>query len=351
MLPLPDHNDFARRCGAVKLVLQQSRAPKSLSQIRKELAGSLRISSKDLALLLGGMTARGEIFSWPQEKFWDRDPRTTLPDLILTFMAKTEIAPVSKIKTHLKLPLELIQPVLNRLTATGRLYVWQPGKTPYFCLNEPRKTALETILNALAGGPLTEKELIGRIRKRLPGYRAEHLKEHLSDATQIYKYPRFGKIKTRYGLQPPDPGPYLGKAVQDMIAVRDLLAPFKVSLKGIYEALGRELCLEPSAGAPSPVRTPDERAPREAERLILEGIARLQPPGQRRALVSIRELRRSVSLKKSVFDRSVLSLAVQGEVALHHHDFPSSLSPDEREELVRDEQGTYYVGIVPKDLP
>ena len=67
--------------------------------------------------------------------------------------------------------------------------------------------------------------------------------------------------------------------------------------------------------------------------------------------MSVRELRRSVGLAKSDFDRVVLSLAVKGKVALHHHDFPSSLSPEEREELVRDEQGTYYVGIVPKESP
>jgi hypothetical protein len=67
--------------------------------------------------------------------------------------------------------------------------------------------------------------------------------------------------------------------------------------------------------------------------------------------VSIRELRRSAGLVKSAFDKVILSLALQGKVALHHHDFPSSLSPQEREELVRDEQGTYYVGIVPKESP
>ena len=115
--------------GAVKRVLQEAQAPKSVPQIRKELAGSFRISSKDLAVLLDDMTARGEIFSWPQKKFWDRDPRTVLPDLILTFMAKVEIAPASKIKTSLKLPLETVQAALNELVARSRLYLWQPGKT------------------------------------------------------------------------------------------------------------------------------------------------------------------------------------------------------------------------------
>lgn len=336
---------------AVKRILQQAQAPKAIPQLRKDLAGAFRISSKELGALLDQMTPAGEVFSWPQKKFWDRDPRRVLPDLIVSFMAKSVVASASKIKTGLKLPLEIIEPALSELLDAGRLYRWQPGKTPYFCLTEPRKTALEAILNALAAGPLTEKDLIiGWVRKKLPGYQARHLKEHLSYSDQVYEYPKYGMVKSRYGLEPPEPGPYLSKAVQDITAVHDLLAPCQVSLEGIYEALGRELDLEPMARAPSPERSPDERTSREAQPLILEGITRLQPLGQRRALVSIRDLRRSVSLKKSVFDRAVLSLALQGKVALHHHDFPSSLSPDEREELVRDEQGTFYVGIVPKDM-
>jgi len=334
----------------VKRVLQQSQTPKSLPQIRKELAGSFHISSKDLGALLDEMTTIGEIFSWPQKKFWDRDPRTVLPDLILTFMAKSQVATASKIKTNLKLPLEMVQTALNELVDGGRLHLWQPGKAPYFCLSEPRKTALETILTALAAGPLTEKELIAWVRKRLPGYQGNDLNEHLSYSKQVYEYPKYGKIKTKYGLKPPEPGPYLVKAIQEIATVQRLLAPFQISREAIHDALGRELGLEPKTRGLAKDQSKAETAPHEAEALLLKTMTRLQPPGQRRALVSIRELRRSVELAKSVFDHIVLSLAIQGRVALHHHDFPSSLSPEERDELVRDEQGTYYVGIAPKDM-
>jgi hypothetical protein len=338
--------------GAVKSVLQPSQAPKSIAQIRKELAGSFRISSKDLSALLDEMTAAGEVFSWPQKKFWDRNPRTVLPDLILAVMAKSKIATASKIKTSLKLPLQMVEIALNDLVDTGRLFLWHPqGKASYFCLSEPRKTALETILNALTAGPLTEKELVASVRKKLPGYQVMDLKEHLFYSKQVYEYPKYGKVKIRYGLQPPEPGPYLGKAMQEITAVQRLLAPFQISLEAIHDALGRELGMEPEKKAPSRERAREVSDFRDVEPLILKGITRLQPPGQRRALVSIRELRRSVGLAKSVFDRVVLSLALQGKVALHHHDFPSGLSPDERDELVRDEQGTYYVGIVPKETP
>jgi len=337
--------------GAVKSLLQQSQAPKSIVQIRKEIAGSFRISSKDLSALLDEMTAAGEVFSWPQNKFWDRNPRTVLPDLILAFVAKSTIATASKIKTNLKLPLDMVEAALNELIDKGRLYLWQPGKAPYFCVSEPRKTALETILNALAAGPLTEKELVASVRKKLPGYQVMDLKEHLSYSKQVYEYPKYGKVKIRYGLQPPEPGPYLGKTVQDITAIQSLLAPFRISLETIHDALGRELGLARETGEPSKAPPKGEIASPDAEPLLLKAMTRLQPFGQRRALVSIRELRHSVGLAKGVFDRVVLSLALQGKVALHHHDFPSSLSPEERDELVRDEQGIYYVGIVPKESP
>ncbi len=336
---------------AVKSVLQQSQTPKSLPQIRKELAGSFHISSKDLGALLDEMTTIGEIFSWPQKKFWDRDSRTVLPDLIMTFMAKSQVATASKIKTNLKLPLEMVQTALNELVDGGRLRLWQPGKAPYFCLSKPRKTALETILEALAAGPLSEKELVLCVKGRLPGYQARDLKEHLTFSKQVYEYPKYGKVKLKYGLEPPEPGPYLGKAVQEMTAVQRLLAPFQISLEAIHDALGSELGLARETGEPSKAPPKGEIASPDAEPLLLKAMTRLQPFGQKRALVSIRELRRSVGLAKGVFDRVVLSLALQGKVALHHHDFPSSLSPEERDELVRDEQGTYYVGIVPKESP
>jgi hypothetical protein len=337
--------------GAVKRILQQSQAPKSISQLRKELAGSFRISSRDITALIDEMTAAADIFSWPQKRFWDREPRTVLPDLILTFMAKSQVATASKIKTNIKLPLEMVQTALNELVDGGRLHLWQPGKAPYFCLSEPRKTALETILTALAAGPLTEKELVASVRKKLPGYQVMDLKEHLSYSKQFYEYPKYGKIKTKYGLKPPEPEPYLGKALQEITAVQRLFAPYRVSIEAIHAALGRELGLRGDTLVPPREKPHAEETPDETETLILKGITRLQPPGQGRALVSIRELRRSAGLAKSAFDKTVLSLALKGQVALHHHDFPSGLSPNERDELVRDEQGTYYVGIVPKDIP
>jgi hypothetical protein len=335
---------------AIKTVLYHSQTPKSMLQIRKDLPDKLRMSSKEMSALLDQMTAAGKIFRWPQKRFWDRDPAKAASRGILEFLEGSPAVTVARIRTAMKQPPKIIQSALEELIGTGRAHVWQPGKTPHFCLFKPRDAAVDMIVRALADGPLTEKELITWVRKKLPGYQAKHLREHISQSDGIFEHPKHGKVKTRYGLRPAEPGPYLIKAVQEVLSVHKLLAPFHVSFEAIHDALWHELGLKHGERALIQERPQAGRPSREAQPLILEGITRLQPHGQRRALVSIRELRRSVGLAKSVFDEAVLSLALQGKVALHHHDFPASLSPDERDELVRDEQGTYYVGIVPKEM-
>jgi hypothetical protein len=71
----------------------------------------------------------------------------------------------------------------------------------------------------------------------------------------------------------------------------------------------------------------------------------VEPGAQHGALVTSRELRRAARLNKADFDALALELARQGRLVLHRHDFASSLSPEEKDELVSDGQGNYYVGL------
>jgi DNA-binding transcriptional ArsR family regulator len=294
------------------------------------------------------MASAGEIFRWPGKKFWDRDPGVVAPAQIMDFLESSPVATVARIKTTLGMPLENVQSALSALVRAGRGNVLEPGNTPYYCLSEPLGLARRAILSALADGPLTAKDLASRIKNTLPGYQLRHLKEHIAHIEPILEHPGYGKEKTRYGLEPPKARPYVGRAAREIRAVQKILAPFDVSLEGILEALRTELGLDPRPPA-DPKESKDGRPRADAEHLLLEGIGRLQPLAQRRALVSIRELRRFLGISKEDFDRAVFSLARQGRVALHQHDFPASLGPAERDELLRDEQGIFYVGIVPKE--
>lgn len=338
---------------AVKTALALSHAAKTPSQIRKGLARSFHISLMEATDLLNRMADEGEIFPWPGKRYWDRSPQSEAPGLILHFLAGSPVHTAAKIKSALKLPLEVISPALDQLVAEGRVHIWQPGKTAMYCLFEPKRAAQESILKTLETEAVDEKGLVGRIRTRLPGYTAALLGAHLQPllhSGRVLEHPKYGKTKARFGSKPLEPATYLDKAVREMEAVHRALAPSGFSLETVFKALGRRLGLTGETADVTRERPEGKAATAETENLILQGITRLQPVGQGRALVPIRELRRSLSLSKSDFDTAVFSLAVKGRVALHHHDFPASLSKEEREELVRDEQGTYYVGIVPKEV-
>ncbi len=72
---------------------------------------------------------------------------------------------------------------------------------------------------------------------------------------------------------------------------------------------------------------------------------RIEPGADRGALIGARDLRRAARLEKQAFDQAVLDLARQGRLSLHRHDYPASLSPAEREDLVADGAGAFYVGL------
>jgi hypothetical protein len=338
--------------GTVKQLLERSQTAKSAPQIWKELPKLLTLTRKELPILLEDMITAGEIFIWPGKRYWNRDPRSEAQHLVFQYLSHSGVVSAARVKTALRLPLEAIDATLKGLVAEGRLHIWQPGKTAQYCLFDPQSAAQETILKALADGPLPEKELVHWIKKRLAGYNAKNLEQHVSpllQSRQVFDHPKYGRTKARYGLKPPEPDLYLEKAKSEIETVHKLLAPSGVSLETVFRALGERIGLVTKPSAREKEKPEDRMSTIEAERLILEGITRLQPPGQSRALVSIRELRRLLTLTKIDFDRAVFSLAVRGRVALHHHDFPGSLSPAEREEMVRDDRGTYYVGIVPKE--
>lgn len=88
------------------------------------------------------------------------------------------------------------------------------------------------------------------------------------------------------------------------------------------------------------------------ERELLDAVdleAKEHPSG---ALLLVSRVRKRTTLSKERFDMAALRLVQRyGEpgatdaVILHYHDYPASLSQEERDEMVRDKEGTYYIGI------
>ena len=57
------------------------------------------------------------------------------------------------------------------------------------------------------------------------------------------------------------------------------------------------------------------------------------------------KIRRELGIEKSVFDAACLELLKTGTVYMAPHDHPWRLRPEEREELVADGRGVFYVTI------
>ena len=65
-------------------------------------------------------------------------------------------------------------------------------------------------------------------------------------------------------------------------------------------------------------------------------------------MVPIAELRRALDFQHRdtvEFDRAVWNLVQSGTVAVHRHGFPGGLLPEERAQMLSDEQGHVYNGI------
>jgi hypothetical protein len=169
----------------------------------------------------------------------------------------------------------------------------------------------------------------------------------LLDAGRVREHPPIGNSRTsKYGSQPPECDPYLkdvtkslGRIVRQLIEAgvdRDSL------LKTIWVRLDEMgLQLPSNASAPAAAAKLTETAI-DLPRLMRQ----IEPGADRGALVTSRELRRAAGIDKLPFDQLVLELARQGRLMLHRHDFASGLSPAERDELVTDGAGAYYVGMV-----
>ena len=62
--------------------------------------------------------------------------------------------------------------------------------------------------------------------------------------------------------------------------------------------------------------------------------------------VSVRELRTSLpAISKAQFDAAALALRSARKAFLSQHDYPRSLSPEDRDLLIDGQDGTYYVAI------
>jgi len=235
-----------------------------------------------------------------------------------------------------------ISRLLEELARDTSVFAVRDGRTAKYSSRDVDATVEQAILDALTSSPLGKTTLAAQVKRVAPGFekRLPAVLQKLVARGSVRMHPAAGaKHPARYGIEPPDPAPFLVKAVKEMQAAQKKLAPSGVTKEALYAALGQALGLVNANG-----KTNGNAAEDDASSILsaVHELGSREPPG---ALLSVRALRAMRSIPKTRFDTSVLSLSRAGKIILHHHDFPASLPETERAELVQDEHGTYYVGI------
>jgi hypothetical protein len=342
-------------------VVRNSSAPLTATQLFKLLPLPRRVRTSEVGPILEEFVAAGALHRVPpptakgKPSYWDRDVRAIARTAALDFLHRangplTAADLAKRLDSPLKFKAGDLIPVLDACVAAGTLHAFPPasakGKPRYWdrdALAFGRRTML-ILLDAK--GPQTQANLRKSV-KWLSDTQFAQLFESLRAARELRPQPPVGgKRGELFGNRPPTPGPYLKKLGTELAKIVETLTAAGVSREDL-----RRACVElieaagvPFGGAESAVRhSPPAVQPESPDLIAL--MKRLEPGAERGALVGTRDLRCAAGLDKAHFDSAVLELSRQGRVSLHRHDFPASLSPEERDELVTDGAGTYYVGL------
>jgi hypothetical protein len=219
------------------------------------------------------------------------------------------------------------------------------GKPELFFERDPHATLDEILPQRLSGEPLGKGALKALMRELAPGHDAIFelwLKSALTRRI-IFEHAALPASKEKRYANAPDLrkslAPTLAALIKALLETDDQGIP----RHRIAEVLLRELGVSPPPAVESN-ETRRDHSEHEQFVLALRGLSAESP---RQALLSVRDLRPRVALHKERFDAIALDLMRDGKVSLHHHDHPASLPEAERNQLVQDGRGNYYIGIAP----
>jgi DNA-binding MarR family transcriptional regulator len=247
-----------------------------------------------------------------------------------------------------KLPEGKLAATLDYLVEQGRVVRYAPiranAKNSRYWTRDQHQYARRIVTKELSRkGPKPWRYLNTRLNATLKGIskdQIEQVREGMLADRQLFEWPPLGTQRvSKYSVEPPDPKVYLAAALEKTVGKlnkagvgREQMARAALELLGVE---AKALCEPPASRE-------------ELGQRIIERMQELVPAAANGALVSIRDLRRSLDFQvanKAAFDEAVLWLAAEGRVALHRHDFPLGLSTEERAEMVPDGHGGFYIGI------
>jgi hypothetical protein len=251
-----------------------------------------------------------------------------LDDLIVKAATPSALAatPLRRALPSSYRPLEKQWPkVLARLVSEGRLHRWPVGRGGRYAIVPYDEFARERVRAALANGPRTKAEL-----EKSSGVMPSALGPLLAKmkaAGELYAHPQ-----RRYGSRPAEDLEYV------LLADIEKLIRSHVRRGVAAEVVRAAIARWAGSGA---VAAPSDSA-------ILDAMQELNPQVAQGDSVYLPHLR--VALKdrfpdKLSFDRAVLALAEQRRVQLQSHPVPSQLKPAERESMIDNGSGSFYMVI------
>ena len=252
--------------------------------------------------------------------------------------------PVTKVRAQLRSQSKAGTSVINSLmeahcSDTGPIYNWKPPsvKTMRFWTrsrSEYRAITRDLIIREIRTSAQPRKALLSALKLMAPAFTGKEIDQLLGSLLLE------GIIREYSGLFPP--------RFKVLAAEPPYSLYFQEAVKKIALVTGssdKEVLAFIRNHFLQPATAKDDI---DYAGLIVERMIQLKPAAATGALVSIRDLRRSIkkeNIDKERFDETVMALARRGIVDLHRHDLPSSLSMEERDEMLVDKHGNYYIGI------
>jgi hypothetical protein len=278
----------------VRVAIQEASVLKS-TDLKKALPASNRSQHAEAIVIAGELAGRAEICRWANKKaewFFASDPIATLDRAVPKTLAAGA------------LPAD----VLERRIALET-------KVPKPCLDEWKKRALARgDLFVVAAGSGGATKSTAKLLSLQPDLRA---------ALKV----AIGALQK--GL----------KALDAKGVSRERVA------RVLWEELGLPVAISSEAPMTPSLSSTSGRADGDVFLRALQVLASEHPSG---TLLPVGELRSRLTLDKTRFDATALSLVREGSIILHRHDHADRLEAHDRSRLVRDHNGTYYVGIAPK---
>ena len=346
-------------------VLRQSAAPLDVAKLLKQVVTSRPAKSAELVLLLQSLVSAGLAVEWPAKtatgkpRYWDRDLRAAglgvVGELVRSSAVPLSVKDVKKLwKSSIRLSEAELLALLGELQASGEIFEI-PAKTAAGGVRYWGQDVLQfagaSVLGELRQRGTLPTAKLRAVVKWLDDVRFTELLDRLSAQRLIFRQltKTTGKsAQTVWGISPPSPEPWLRPIREQLCQVVLQLREAAVSATDLrravvemLEAAGIVLGAAGSAAGGGASVTAAAGATVDLVRLMRE----LDAGADRGALVTARVLRAAAGLPKPQFDELALQLSRAGRIVLHRHDFAGSLSVAERDELVTDGAGEYFVGM------